>query len=1269
MRVFVSSTFRDLRACRAVVHSTLRSLRLDDVTMEHFVAEHDRPLDVCLRKVRECDLYVGVFAWRYGYVPDGGDRSITELEYRAAVEAGKPCLVFLLHDDAPWPRSSVDRGAEADAIEALREELAVRHTARYFTTSAELGIAVATALHHHLTTTDDPAKRLDHISPEAVTAYYQRLQKEYGRLDLDALTPPEREEYLQILLESVFVEQYVREDRPPTKLPPEILQRLRTEGESDESDLPEGIDLNDLLAAQETYRAKPQRPVLEVVSGSDRHVVVLGDPGAGKSTLARFVALGLAGVDRRLAPLAGHLPLLIELRQYAAAREAGGCRTLLDFIDELANAQSLGVAKQHLEPYLQAGGQAVVVFDGLDEIFDPGRRDETTKEIAGFAGLYPGVRALVTSRVVGYSPRRFTDAGFAHHTLQDLDHRQIAEFLTSWYALALHDRPTEAAQRRDRLLEAVRDSRSIGELAGNPLLLTILAIIGKHQVLPRERWEVYNHAARVLVQHWDVNRRLREKRVAIDYIDEDDKRELLRRLAWRMQTKADGTTGNYVHRSDLQQLFEKYLIDKYGRDLAEAKIAATVIIDQFQHRNFILSRFGPNLYSFVHRTFLEFFCADEVVRRFQREQSISLDQVVELYVEHRADATWREVLRLIASVLADRHVERISSRLLDVDLPWPVEEFVVPPHGVAVAVQCLGERKSMRGLASVAQRALVKVVLLLEHCVGVDDSRATDLIRKDLLPTITSVGSAWPAREEVVDWYLRRGRWIIWAPVTELAATLLTVLFNDRVDVLLLPAHLAGNNDRRASSALFSVSDAMELGPTTPGSPDGSAREKSMKVLEPLTRRSNAGGRYWAIRALDLFHPGGPEVRELLLDRLRHDNNSDVVHLAATCLLRHTPGDPEVREALVHRIPQGLSVSMIRVILLLVTENDLNHPGLRPVLAVRAVVECGELFGDSDVNAVVRCVADEPQHRSAAVTTLRAIAESSYLHTDRYNALVVLDHVGPDDPDILQVLWDRLQRDHDDDVFRLVATCLLRRVPNDVDVLETMIRRVEDALSSMMGQAARHVAAAHNLEHPRLELAIFLSDVLDAGSSGDTGLFDDTAAVAALQRLSGELPDQDAVVAVLGDIATGSTGYEARHNALITLQHLAPEDPVVRELLWDRLRHDNDDDVFRLAATCLLRHDPDNPDIPGAMARRVERSPSPAFARAARLVIEEHELTGHPRLATVAAERARPDSDVLAKIAHNDIRIGDLPELEEYGPRDIPLSLTQWLPGPRRPGR
>ena len=87
-------------------------------------------------------------------------------------------------------------------------------------------------------------------------------------------------------------------------------------------------------------------------------------------------------------------------------------------------------------------------------------------------------------------------------------------------------------------------------------LLTILAIIGKHQELPRERWKLYEHAASVLVENWEVNKHLNKhlKRSSadMDFIGEDDKKELLMKIAFKMQSGPDGLAGNFIHRKTLR---------------------------------------------------------------------------------------------------------------------------------------------------------------------------------------------------------------------------------------------------------------------------------------------------------------------------------------------------------------------------------------------------------------------------------------------------------------------------------------------------------------------------------------------------------------------------------------------------------------------------------------------------------------------------------------------------------------------------------------------
>ena len=69
--IYLSSTFSDLKEYREAVYRALRQMKYDVIAMEDYVATDKRPLEKCLQDVAACDLYVGLFAWRYGYVPSG----------------------------------------------------------------------------------------------------------------------------------------------------------------------------------------------------------------------------------------------------------------------------------------------------------------------------------------------------------------------------------------------------------------------------------------------------------------------------------------------------------------------------------------------------------------------------------------------------------------------------------------------------------------------------------------------------------------------------------------------------------------------------------------------------------------------------------------------------------------------------------------------------------------------------------------------------------------------------------------------------------------------------------------------------------------------------------------------------------------------------------------------------------------------------------------------------------------------------------------------
>jgi hypothetical protein len=151
--IYISSTYGDLADHRRAVAEILRKLGHSAVAMEDYVAADQRPLDKCLADVAACDIYIGIFAWRYGYVPEQGNpdqKSITELEYRKAVELKKPRLLFLLEEGAHWSPPLMDAftgdNQQGQRIKELRAELVKELLAGCFSGTDQLAALVSAAV-------------------------------------------------------------------------------------------------------------------------------------------------------------------------------------------------------------------------------------------------------------------------------------------------------------------------------------------------------------------------------------------------------------------------------------------------------------------------------------------------------------------------------------------------------------------------------------------------------------------------------------------------------------------------------------------------------------------------------------------------------------------------------------------------------------------------------------------------------------------------------------------------------------------------------------------------------------------------------------------------------------------------------------------------------------------------------------------------------------------------------------------------------------------
>lgn len=133
MKVFISSTYDDLKEYRAAAIEVVNDFQCVVLAMEHLKSRPQKPKKVCDKEVMGCNIFVGIYAHRYGFTPKGEEKSITQLEYELAKKEGKDCLCFIVDREHPWKRSFIEFEKENE-LNALLKKIKDEKTISYFTT-------------------------------------------------------------------------------------------------------------------------------------------------------------------------------------------------------------------------------------------------------------------------------------------------------------------------------------------------------------------------------------------------------------------------------------------------------------------------------------------------------------------------------------------------------------------------------------------------------------------------------------------------------------------------------------------------------------------------------------------------------------------------------------------------------------------------------------------------------------------------------------------------------------------------------------------------------------------------------------------------------------------------------------------------------------------------------------------------------------------------------------------------------------------------------
>ncbi|MFZ4663722.1 MAG: NACHT domain-containing protein [Caldilineaceae bacterium] len=475
--------------------------------------------------------------------------------------------------------------------------------------------------------------------------------------------------------------------------------------------------------------ALTNRTPLEALQAQPQpQIVLLGDPGSGKSTLTQRLAALLAAVGsddpKRLADLAEPevteltvilnylgrqvLPVRVVLNRWAQqlTPAATGCAD--DLINEcvrlIGQVGTVAPLKEHFLARVQATPPTVLLLlDGLDEVTDEGKRTTLLAAIADFQRAHEATPMILTCRVRPYQSWQKTGKALDRpaYTLAPLTTPAIAQFLDRWHAelvgASLYQ-PEQAAQAARQLLSAINDRnrRELGEMAGTPLLLTMMARVNYQRGLPNSRAELYELFVDQLLYEWERQKQdTRGQPTSLEAllqsanVTQGSLTRALNELAYTIHSQAATANTQNDTRHDTVDIPVSQLEGALkplhpGPRGEKAKWAAEVlelIADRSGLINAIDTTAGAELYKFSHRTFQEYLAARWLATGETKEKLAK-------FKTHLAEESWREALLLGIGHLVAAPFNNYDDALVVIDELLPV---AVHDSATARQIVLLGE--------------------------------------------------------------------------------------------------------------------------------------------------------------------------------------------------------------------------------------------------------------------------------------------------------------------------------------------------------------------------------------------------------------------------------------------------------------------------------------------------------------------------------------------------------------------------------------------------
>src|SRR5271166_2015575 len=396
--------------------------------------------------------------------------------------------------------------------------------------------------------------------------------------------------------------------------------------------------------------AEQQRRIMLEETLAQRNVVIIGDPGSGKSTFLRRVAFELCRTlrDNRPADAPPFLakddkrfPILIrvaDLAKLLAADKSPKPNDSPDWIPYFLGKQNdeykWGADEAFFRQKLE-GGNCLVMVDGLDEAPERRMRERIARLFEKARVAFSKCDFLVSTRPQTNEGDSVLE-GFHPVRIGDLEPPEIRAFFDHFArALALND--AEAKSFKEGLELAIESRPEIREMSGNAVMLTALAVLQHNdQRLPEYRVELYGSILGWLA----AAREHKEGRPAAERC-----LEYMRKLALNMQDAPEGR---------LVQVNKRAAAERLAREFGGGGDAFEVLLERETHDSGIISSAGSDL-RFWHLSFQEYLAAREIASLGEQQQIARVVTSGKLY-----HPEWREAMRLLGGVLRQQGESKIE---------------------------------------------------------------------------------------------------------------------------------------------------------------------------------------------------------------------------------------------------------------------------------------------------------------------------------------------------------------------------------------------------------------------------------------------------------------------------------------------------------------------------------------------------------------------------------------------------------------------------------